>query len=359
LKRVLLVLGLCMAAVLAWVATEQLRGKVAEPAGASGQVGAVSTATRTPLTAPSSTPTRGLPAPTDTTVPPTGTPVSLSGTPRRVTDTPQPTQPPQPPHTATPTTIANHTATPTRKPTARPSAKTTARPAPDAPGAPTPSVVNGHTYDVYLYAATKLHQYYHYTCEFDAAWVVFKSYGIDVTLDDQLAAIGVDTSVEPRYEETKQGIFVYGGDIGQMYSGDYKTNFLARSSGQAMRKVFEHFGLRATPVHDRASIEAALRRGELVWVKVTADFKPGKPVTWIKPDGTPFRADDGSVYKTVLGNDHAAVVMGYNKDVVVIRDVLGPTSTNAHRQYEYELSWDKFLTIWSSQSNDGLAVAKP
>ena len=42
----------------------------------------------------------------------------------------------------------------------------------------------------------------------------------------------------------------------------------------------------------------------MVWIKTTADFKPGKPSTWIMPDGTR--------YKTVLGNDHAAVVMGYN-----------------------------------------------
>lgn len=219
--------------------------------------------------------------------------------------------------------------------------------------------MNGHTYDAYITAATKKKQYYHYTCEFDAAWVVLKTYGIDATLDDQITQVGLDKSVEPSYKEGKDVVEIYGGDIGKMYSGDYATNFLARSSGQAMRKLFEHYGLPTTPVHSRAGIETALRSGSLVWVKVTADFKPGRPSVWIKPDGTTFKADDGSVYRTVLGNDHAAVVMGYNKDAVVIRDVLGPTTTNWTRKYEYEVPWDKFLTIWGSQSYDGLAVAPP
>ena len=68
---------------------------------------------------------------------------------------------------------------------------------------------------------------------------------------------------------------------------------------------------------------------------------------------------DGRTYKTVLGNDHAVVVMGFNKDVVVIRDVLGPTSTNWQRPYEYEVSWSKFLAGWGAQSYDGLAVGPP
>ena len=48
--------------------------------------------------------------------------------------------------------------------------------------------VAGHVYDAYLPAATKKHQYYHFTCEFDAAWVVLKTYGFDASLDDQLKA---------------------------------------------------------------------------------------------------------------------------------------------------------------------------
>jgi hypothetical protein len=221
-------------------------------------------------------------------------------------------------------------------------------------------VVNGRRYDAYIPAAIKTKQYYHFTCEFDAAWVIFETYGFHVTLDDQIAAVGLDKSVEPYYEEKKDGTAViYGGDIGEMYSGHYDENFLARSSGQAFRKVFERYGLRTTPVHTRKDLQDALLRGELVWIKATADFKPGKESIWIKPDGEVFKTEDGQVYKTVLGNDHAAVVIGFNDEVVVIRDVLGPTSTNWNRKYEYELPWQKFLTIWASQSNDGLAVAPP
>ena|SRR5436853_6556453 len=73
--------------------------------------------------------------------------------------------------------------------------------------------------------------------------------------------------------------------------------------------------------------------------------------TWIMPDGR--------TYDTVLGNDHAAVVMGYNSDCVLIRDVLGPTSTNWQRKYQYEVPWPKFLAAWASQQYDGLAVAPP
>ncbi|MDQ6695035.1 MAG: LysM peptidoglycan-binding domain-containing protein [Chloroflexota bacterium] len=212
-------------------------------------------------------------------------------------------------------------------------------------------VVNGILYDAYNQAATKQHQWYHYSCEFDAAWVVLKTYGFDVSMDEQLAIVGVDKSVEPYYKETSGGIFIYGGDILNSYSGSYATNFLARTTGSAMRRVFEHYGLRVTPVHDQVALEAALRRGELVWIKTTADFKPGKPSTWVMPGG--------ATYQTVLGNDHAAVVMGYNSDGALIRDVLGPTSTNWQRQYEYLVPWPKFLTAWAQQSYDGLAVTAP
>ena len=68
---------------------------------------------------------------------------------------------------------------------------------------------------------------------------------------------------------------------------------------------------------------------------------------------------DGRTYKTVLGNDHAVVVIGFNKSGVVIRDVLGPTNTNWQRKYEYEVSWSKFLAAWGAQQYDGLAVAAP
>lgn len=58
----------------------------------------------------------------------------------------------------------------------------------------------------------------------------------------------------------------------------------------------------------------------------------------------------------MLGNDHAVVVIGFNQDVVVIRDVLGPTSSNWQRPYEYEVDWATFLEVWAAQDFDGLAV---
>jgi len=210
--------------------------------------------------------------------------------------------------------------------------------------------VDGKYYDAYVDAATKLHQYYHYTCEFDAAWVVLKTNGIDVTLDDQIAIVGLDTSIEPTYEETPDGFIAHGGDILNHYSGDYTSNFLARSTGNVIRRIFEHYGLKTTAVHDRASLQAALQKGQLVWIKTTADFKPGKPLKWIMPDGT--------TYDTVLGNDHAAVVMGYSDRGALIRDVLGPTSTNEKRTYEYEVDWDTFMAAWGQQQYDGIAVGK-
>jgi hypothetical protein len=212
-------------------------------------------------------------------------------------------------------------------------------------------VVNGRTYDAYIPAAIKEGQWYNYTCEFDAAWIVLKTYGYDPTLEDLAQAVTLDTSIEPYYEETPDGVIVYGGDILNSYSGDYKKNFLARSTGQAMRKAFEAYGLQVTPVQDRPSLEAALLRGELVWIKTTVDFKPWRPVTWVMPDG-------GTV-KGVLGNDHALVVMGFNEQGVVIRDPLGPTSTNWQRQFEYMVPWEKFLAAWGAQNFDGLAVSPP
>ncbi|MEO6457668.1 MAG: LysM peptidoglycan-binding domain-containing protein [Chloroflexia bacterium] len=228
-------------------------------------------------------------------------------------------------------------ATPTSTPPAEPNSE--------------PMVVNGRTYDAYNQAAIKKGQWYQYTCEFDAAWIVLKTYGFDVGLQEMVDAVGLDDSIEPYYKETKDGIVVYGGDITSTYSGNYRKNFLARSTGQAMRKAFEAYGLEVTAVQDRTSLEAALLRGELVWIKTTVDFKPWVPVTWVMPDG---RTAQG-----VLGNDHALVVMGFNKDVVVIRDPLGPTSTGRDRPYGYDVPWKKFMAAWGAQEYDGLAVAPP
>jgi hypothetical protein len=51
--------------------------------------------------------------------------------------------------------------------------------------------------------------------------------------------------------------------------------------------------------------------------------------------------------------------MGFNAESVVIRDVLGPTSSNWQRPYEYEVDWPTFMASWGAQSYDALAVAPP
>ena len=217
--------------------------------------------------------------------------------------------------------------------------------------AASPQVVteDGHTYDAYIQAALKEGQFAQYTCEFDAAWAILKTFGQDVSLEEQIAIIGIDQRIEPYYEQTPDGYVVYGGDITRAYSGDYTSSFLARTTGQAMQKVFQTYGLDVNPVATRDGVEAALDRGALVWTKATVDFLPWEPVTWITPEGKTLPG--------VLGNDHAVVVMGYNADVALIRDILGPTSTNWQRPYEYEVPWQTFLAVWEAQGFDGLAVA--
>ncbi len=203
-------------------------------------------------------------------------------------------------------------------------------------------------YDAYVPAAIKEGQFYSYTCEFDAAWVVLKTFGYDVPFEELLALVGQDTSVDPWYEQTADGWVIYGGDITSAFNGDYTSDLLARTTGEAMLPLFEAYGLDVAPIDERAEIEATLDQGGLVWTKATVDFLPWEPTTWLTPDGEEL--------PTVLGNDHAVVVMGYDDDVVVIRDPLGPTSTNWERPYEYEVPWETFLPVWAAQGNDGLAV---
>jgi uncharacterized protein YvpB len=210
---------------------------------------------------------------------------------------------------------------------------------------------DGRVYDAYVNAATKEGQFHHYTCEFDASWVVLATFGHDVGFDEQLAVVGHDTSIEPWYEETADGFVIYGGDIFSAFSGDYFENFLARTTGQAMLPLFAHYGLDATPVHTREGIEQTLLQGGLVWMKATADFLPWVPTTWITTTGEQML--------TVLGNDHAVVVMGYNDYGVVIRDVLGPTSSNWDRVYEYDIDWETFLGVFNAQGADGIGVLPP
>jgi hypothetical protein len=211
-----------------------------------------------------------------------------------------------------------------------------------------PAVGDPSNYDVYIPAACKAGDFYQYSCEFDAAWAILKTYGIDSTWDDLIGAIKIDRRIEPYHQETANGIVIYGGDITRAYSGDYTSNFLAKTTGPAMRHVFKHFGMRVTHVNSRKRIEQNLDRGRLIWIKTTVDFLDWTPATWITPEGKEIQV--------VLSNDHAAIVMGYNRDVVVMRDTLGPTSSNWNRVYEYEVDWNTFLRCWAAQGSDGLSV---
>lgn len=210
---------------------------------------------------------------------------------------------------------------------------------------------DGRYYDAYVPAASKEGQFYHYTCEFDASWVVLATFGYDVGFEEQLEIVGHDTSIEPYYEETTEGFVIYGGDITTAFSGDYYDNMLARTTGQAMMPLFQHYNLDATPVNSREGIEQTLNQGGLVWMKATADFLPWADTTWVTPQGEQL--------PTVLGNDHAVVVMGYNDFGPVIRDVLGPTSSNWNRVYEYDIPWETYLGVFNAQGADGIGVLPP
>jgi hypothetical protein len=259
--------------------------------------------------------------------------------------------PPVTPHptraAALPTLAATRTGVQAPSPTTWPSATAL----PSITPSPAPVPINGRSYAAYIPAAIKEGQLYQYTCEFDAAWVVLQTFGVDASVEEIIARTPIDDSIEPHFEQTSDGFVIYGGDIQHAFSGDYRKNFLARSSGSALVPVFASFGLTAGRVADRAAVEAALRRGALIWMKTTVDFKPWRAAVWITPDGDRL--------PTVLGNDHAVVVIGFNADVVVIRDVLGPTSTNWRRPQEYEVSWETFLNAWGAQGFDGLAVERP
>lgn len=218
-------------------------------------------------------------------------------------------------------------------------------------GPPARAAPPGARYDAYIPAAAAARQQYQFSCEFDAGRVIMKSYGLDVTVDELIARLPRDEQVRPRYEDTSRGVVIYGGDILAAYSGDYAHDFLARTTGRAFARVFASYGLETRPVGTRRQIEAALRRGNLVWLKTTVDFRPGRPAVWVTPAGARVR--------TVLGNDHAVVAIGFNAEVVVVRDVLGPTATNRRRPTEYEVPWERFLAAWAQQDFDGLEVLRP
>ncbi len=206
-------------------------------------------------------------------------------------------------------------------------------------------------YTAYVPCASKTGPFFYYTCEFDSAWAILKTFGIDAPFADQLALMPFDNRLEPYYQETESGVVIYGGDITSAYSGDYTSNFLCRTTAPVMRTIFDHYGLYSKVIKTQQRIKNHLDRGRLIFIKIPVDFKSWVPATWITPEGEQLQV--------VLGNDHAMIVMGYNDDVVVIRDVLGPTETNWNRPYELEVPWDLFMSCWGSQGFDGLAVGMP
>jgi hypothetical protein len=214
-----------------------------------------------------------------------------------------------------------------------------------------PVEADGIVWTAMVQVPIKRGQWFHYTCEFDSAWSCMAAYDIDAGLDAQVDAVGIDNRVVPYWEETASGIMVYGGDIGQHFSGELDSNLMSRATSNAMRKSFDAHNVATEPVHDRAAIEASLNAGYPVFFKATVDFLDWRPATWHSPEGY--------TYPVVFSNDHALTVIAYNDEQVVIRDPLGPTSTNDRRPYQYRVTWERFLQVFASQGNDGLAVMPP
>lgn len=207
---------------------------------------------------------------------------------------------------------------------------------------------DGRTWDAYLQVPIKEGQDFHYTCEFDSAWIILDAFGYPMSLDQQLEIVGIDWSIEPWWEETPSALWIYGGDISEMYSGDYTSNILARARMSAVRKVFDAVDLQVTETPDRKSTEEALLLGQPILFKSTVDFLDWDPAIWIAPDGDEF--------PVVWTNDHALVVMGFNQSDVIIRDPLGPTTTNEIRPWQYRVSWERYLQVIAAQGNDAIAV---
>lgn len=211
-----------------------------------------------------------------------------------------------------------------------------------------PITADSRTWDAYIQLPIKEGQDFDYTCEFDSSWIVLRAFGHDLTLDDQLGIVGHDLSIEPYSAEAASGFVIYGGDIAEMYSGDYRENLLARARTTAVRKVFDAVDLTVTETPDRATTETALLQGQPVFFKSTVDMLDWDPTTWVCPDGDEF--------PVVLTNDHALVVMGFNDEDVIIRDPLGPTTTNEIRPWQYRVSWDRYLDVIAAQGNDAIAI---
>ena len=216
---------------------------------------------------------------------------------------------------------------------------------------PEPVTINGKTYTAYIDTVVKQGQWQQYTCEFDVAYMILKTFGIDSDLNELLGYVGIDDSIDPHAVETPGGTVIYGGDIGKAFCGDLQHNTYAKTRSTAIAKAFKALGCTTHEISDRGGVEQGLLAGHLMWMKTTVDFTDFAPTRW--------ETLTGITYPTVLDNDHCVAAIGYNNDVVVIRDSLGPTNTNWDRPYEYEVPWDLFMHCWGSSGHDGLMVQAP
>ena len=216
---------------------------------------------------------------------------------------------------------------------------------------PEPVTINGTTYTAYIDTVVKQGQWQQYTCEFDVAYMILKTFGIDSDLNELLNYVGIDDSIEPNAVETSGGTVIYGGDIGKAFCGDLQHNTYAKTRSTAIAKAFNALGCSTYGISDRGGVEQGLLAGHLMWMKTTVDFTDFDPTRWETPTGI--------TYPTVLDNDHCVAAIGYNDDVVVIRDSLGPTNTNWDRPYEYDVPWDLFMHCWGSSGHDAVMVKAP
>lgn len=220
---------------------------------------------------------------------------------------------------------------------------------PPASVAMAPVTIDGRTYTAYTETVVKQGQWDLYTCEFDVAYMIMATFGVETTLDELVGYVGFDNPFEPYAEETAGGIVIYGGDISAAFCGDLADNTFSKTRGSAIRRAFEGFGFDAEPVSSRTGVEHGLATGKLLWMKPTVDFDEYQPSRWRVPDGTS--------YPTAYENDHCVAAIGFDDDIVVIRDALGPTNTNWDRAYEYDVPWATFMDCWASSGHDGLLVS--
>lgn len=73
--------------------------------------------------------------------------------------------------------------------------------------------------------------------------------------------IGADPRIKPYVEQPADGSVICGGDIDTCYSSDNTSSYLARCTGKAIRKVFNHHGLAVELVDGRSWSHGEMRPG--------------------------------------------------------------------------------------------------